>query len=140
MLRNLWKFSIPHRAARSNHRFIQSDDNCSIFFDFERYPEVLPIRSGSILRLTLSFSGVVKYQTFSEREQSAEMIRMAGETLVDMGETPWLAEFRSKRAGVDAVHLRHLMIGFTEDGTYYEFICSGYSIVEEPSPAKEIPW
>jgi hypothetical protein len=140
MTRELWKFSIPNQAARSYHEFVKTDDSCSIVFDFERYPEVLPLPPDSILRLTLSFQGVVEYKSLSEHEQDAEMIRVAGHKLVDMGESLWLTQARLKLDPTTAAHLRHLMVDFVEDGICYQFLCSSYSISEAPSPVKGIPW
>ncbi len=75
MLRELWELSIPNKAARSYHQFIETGDTCSIVIDFERYPGVLSLPADSILRLTLTFVGVVEYRSLGEDEQDAEMIR-----------------------------------------------------------------
>lgn len=140
MFRELWKFSIPNRAARSYHQFTKTDDACSIIFDFERYPEALPVPPESILRLTLNFSGVVESRAFTEGEQDAEMIRVGGHMLVDMGESLWLTQTRLRLEPHTAARLRHLMVGFIDDGMFYQFLCTAYSIIEGPSPIREIPW
>jgi hypothetical protein len=85
---------------------------------------------------SLSFSGVVAHRCIYDVLCEGELITLAYDNLVDLGETNWLAALR---AGSEKVHfgggksLKHLAI-FFDEGPCFEFVCEQVWVSETLMP------
>jgi hypothetical protein len=82
-------------------------------------------------RRALVFQGVEAFKCTYYRARDASM-REGYDTLVDRGDSAWLAEVRAnlKKNGAEAQGLVHLLIDF-DDGPAYEVVCRSFRIEEQ---------
>ena len=124
MIRELWKLPFPSSGA-VDARFVELiGQGCAVVF-------ANTLQDGRDNSLALVFTGV---QAFTVTYLHAITPRKeAYDTLVDLGQTEWLTEIKSRmtRHGDDPSELLHLMILF-DDGPCYELICSAFRI-EQPA-------
>ncbi len=82
-----------------------------------------PSREG-IFRQELTFEGVVAYKCTYNLFCSVEIIKLAYDKVVDLGDTEWLSVLKTGVRGLpeEQASLRHLAI-FFDEGPCYEFIC-----------------
>jgi len=101
--------------------------SCILSFTFEG-------ASGDPETCELRFREVVAFKCTYLPALTVEMIRSAYDKLVDVENSPWLAEARSVRTMEGDASLRHLRICF-DDGPCYEFLCKGFESVRRPASA-----
>ena len=88
--------------------------------------------SGGWEAFELRFHEVAAFKCTYLPALTAEMIRSAYDTLVNLESSAWLAEASSVRSDPsEAGLLRHLRICF-DDGPCYEFLCTGFDAVRGP--------
>src|SRR5438034_7082704 len=77
--------------------------------------------------LALVFESVEALKCTYHKACTVEQIRLAYDTVVDLGASGWLREIAGRHNRGEAADLRHLMIYF-DDGPCYEFICRGLRV------------
>lgn len=115
----LWKLPAPSSALWEGAEFRElAGRTCAILCRYDR-------EDG----LQMVFEGVEAYKCTYHQACTLEMIETAYDTLVDLGDTTWLAGVKGQLAGYssDATELRHLMIYF-DDGPCYELICRSFRV------------
>jgi hypothetical protein len=85
-------------------------------------------RDDALETIALRFHDVVAFKVTYLHALPAEVIQTAYDRLVDVGQSPWLAEANAvaARSG-DGVRRRHLRICF-DDGPCCEFICKEHEV------------
>jgi hypothetical protein len=124
MIRVLWELPFPSSGAvDAGFRELDGRD-CAVVFKNT-------LRDGRDNSLALVFTGVKAFKGTYFHAISG--LDEAYDTLVDLGETEWLAEVKTRLAshGDDTSGVLHLMILF-DDGPCFEFICTAFS-VEQPA-------
>jgi hypothetical protein len=95
---------------------------CEISFEIEE-------DGGALSKVTLVFDGVEAYRCTYLSSLSANVIKAAYGKLVQVDESPWVAEISQvyDKGGRTSKDLKHLMICF-DDGPCFEFICLEFSV------------
>ena len=103
---------------------------------YEGNSEFVEVPVHGIIEQSLVFSEVAAYRCAFDVLCGTELITLAYDKLVDLGETRWLETLRaaSKEVRFSATKsLKHLAI-FFDQGPCYEIVCAEVSIAEKLMP------
>jgi hypothetical protein len=148
MVSSVWKTRAPSTAFLEGERFEKlADGNCVLSFEYEG-------ENDEIVRGRLLFDGVEAFRFTCLNACTAEMVNIAYDKLVDIGQSEWLtsvseqlrnynAALRSPNAQhsmevqthldcylIDVEKLRHFAV-FFDGGPCYEFICQNFEFEEK---------
>jgi hypothetical protein len=120
-----WQLTVPSTSFVVSPLFESRPRRvCALSWKYEANSEFVKLPKEGIIRQELVFGGVAAFKCTFERLCGAELINLAYDAVVDLGETEWLAALRARSEGllVRNIPLRHVAI-FFDDGPCYEFIC-----------------
>lgn len=133
-----WKVPVPSTSFVGGPTFEKRPRRvCVLSWEHEGNSEFVMARSEGTIHQELIFEGVAAFKCTYGLLCGAEMIKLAYDALVDLGETEWLTALRARlgelHKGEAALH--HLAI-FFDDGPCYEFICEAVQASTTVIPGK----
>jgi len=132
-----WKLPVPSTSFVAGPTF-QPGGTSILRWTYESDSEFVAVPFGGIIEQSLNFGGVVGYRCTYDVLCEVELITLAYDRLIDLGETNWPVTLR---AGSERAHfgggklLKHVAI-FFDQGPCYEFVCEGVGVSETLMPPR----
>jgi hypothetical protein len=132
-----WKLPVPSTSFVAGPTF-QPGGTSVLRWTYEGNSEFVAVHVDGIIEQSLNFGGVVAHRCTYDVLCETELITLAYDNLVDLGETNWLAALR---VGSERAHfgggksLKHVAI-FFDQGPCYEFVCEGVGVSETLMPSR----
>jgi len=125
-----WKLPKPSTYFVEGPRFSPGNSS-SLTWTYEDTSDKNPTSQVGIFEQRLIFSGVQAYRCTYSLLTKSEIVKLAYDTVTDLGATDWLSELLSRSYEIDKKQktLRHVAI-FFDEGPCYEFICEKVSVSE----------
>jgi hypothetical protein len=132
-----WELPVPSTSFVSGPEL--KDGRTSVLsWAYEGDSEFVKPPQDGMVHQALTFEGVVAFRCTFNLFCGSDIINIAYNKLVDLGETEWLISLKgaSQRHHIGASEsLKHVAI-FFDEGPCYEFICEGVRVSTEVVPAK----
>lgn len=119
-----WKLPVPSTSFVAGPTF-QPGGSSILCWTYEGNSEFVATPVQGIIEQRLNFGGVVAYRCTYDVLCDPDLIALAYDSLVDLGETKWLTALRAASENVQfgaGKSLKHVAI-FFDGGPCYEFVC-----------------